>query len=280
MSGGDDLDDIDKEFIRRIKAIPPLDPPPGWEARALQRYEQEIIMTAPQTTSSGLALVAGQFEPPPFVVPNGKGEAFKIEQVVYRDPARRTEKLVWWFLPDDDRDPHNHPWCFLSDEEAVKRADATDFGMVDVPYPYPSVRAAFIARTTGADLLPMLNDGDRTSLRRPWTSLAGISFISIIEAGGYMSRTYSKNPGDGLGVVHVEERVVRAGDVVAYPFREYHTVKDVLPGTRTRMICGPATPGNQWGYLDPKTGREYPWQEQPDTTFVERMLTLNPWRRK
>lgn len=162
------------------------------------------------TTSSGLALVAGHFEAPPFVVPNSKGEAFKIEQVVERSPER-TVKLVWWFLPDEDRDPRSHPWPFTSE----------------------------------------------------------------ILSGGYTSRTYWL---DG-GVVRSEDRVVRAGDVVEYPLHEYHQVVDLLPGTRTRMTCGVARPGNAWGYLDPKTGREYPWQEQPDATFMDRMYALNPWRK-
>lgn len=149
------------------------------------------------TTTSGLALVAGQFEAPPFVVPNSKGEAFKIEQVVYRSPEA-TEKLVWWFGPDEDRDPHNHPWAFDSE----------------------------------------------------------------ILAGGYTSVTYWLED----GVVKTEDRVVRAGNRVHYPLHEYHIVKDVLPGTRTRMICGPATPGNAWGYLDPKTGSLYPAAQDP--TFL------------
>lgn len=159
------------------------------------------------TTTSGLPLTAGFFEAPPFVVPNAKGEAFKIEQVVFRS-ATRTEKLVWWFGPDDDRDPHNHPWAF----------------------------------------------------------------DSLILAGGYTSRTYWL---EGGGVCSID-RVVRAGDKVHYPLHEYHTVIDVLPGTRTRMECGEATPGNAWGYLDIKTGRTY--AAEPDPTFMARMLKLNPWR--
>lgn len=171
-------------------------------------------MSDAPTTSSGLALVAGHFETPPFIVPNAKGEALKIEQVVERS-LDRTIKLVWWFLPDDDRHPHNHPWAFDSD----------------------------------------------------------------ILAGGYTSVTYWLVGARAHGQVMTAERIVRAGDRVHYPRHEYHIVKDVLPGTRTRMICGPATLNNAWGYLDPTTGREYPWQEQPDTTFMDRMLALNPWRR-
>lgn len=172
--------------------------------------KRERPMSPSTTTSSGLSLVAGHFEAPPFVVPNARGEAFKIEQVVERGPDR-TVKLVWWFLPDDDRHPHNHPWAFDSD----------------------------------------------------------------ILAGGYTSVTYWLVNGQ----IKTEERVARAGDRVHYPRHEYHVVKDVLPDTRTRMTCGPAAPNNAWGYLDPATGREYPWQEQADTAFMDRMLALNPWRR-
>lgn len=160
------------------------------------------------TTTSGLALVAGHFEAPPFIVPNSKGDAFKIEQVVERSPER-TVKLVWWFLPDDDRDPHNHPWAFDSE----------------------------------------------------------------ILDGGYTSVTYWLENGE----VKTEERIVCKGMTVHYPLNEYHIVKDVLPGTRTRMTCGKATPGNAWGYLDLTTGLEY--RAAPDPSFMERMLALNPWRR-
>ena len=161
------------------------------------------------TTTSGQALVAGHFESPPFVVPNVKGECFKIEQVVYRSPEA-TQKLVWWFGPDDDRDPHNHPWAFDSE----------------------------------------------------------------ILSGGYTSVTYWLDN----GTVKSEDRLVRAGDLVYYPLNEYHIVKDVLPGTRTRMTCGQATPNYAWGYLDPKTGQEYPASQDP--TFMARMLVLNPWRNR
>lgn len=166
------------------------------------------MTNATGTTTTGLSLTAGLFEAPPFVVPNGNGEAFKIEQVVYRSPER-TVKLVWWFLADDDRDPHNHPWAFDSE----------------------------------------------------------------ILAGGYTSVTYWLEDGK----VRTEGRVVCAGMTVHYPRHEYHIVKDVLPGTRTKMTCGRATPGNTWGYLDPATGREYPATQDP--SFIERMLRLNPWRR-
>ena len=186
----------------------------------------------PATTSSGLALVAGQFEAPPFVVPNAKGDTFKIEQVVSRSPER-TEKLVWWFGPDDDRHPHSHPWAF-----------------------------------------------DSTILAGGYTSIAyWLEDIHDAGTGDYgTGPEYASSPLVSQ-VVRCEERIVRAGDVVHYPLHEYHLVRDVLPGTRTRMVCGPARPGNQWDYLDPATGRVYPYQEQPDTTFVERMRKLNPWRR-
>jgi hypothetical protein len=178
-----------------------------------RKHDKESPMAttpAPLTTSAGLALVAGHFEAPPFIAPNGKGEAFKIEQVVERSPER-TVKLVWWLLADDDRHPHSHPWPFDSE----------------------------------------------------------------ILAGGYTSVTYWLEGGE----VRSEERTVRAGDRVHYPLHEYHLVRDVLPGTRTRMTCGMARHGNAWGYLDPATGREYPHQESPDATFMDRMYALNPWRR-
>ena len=197
------------------------------------------MSTAPHTTSAGFPLHAGMFESPPIAIPNRAGDAYKIEQVVERSPER-TVKLVWWFGPDDDRDPHSHPWAFDSEILAG--------GYTSVTY---------------------------------WLAAANPTIdAGCGDYGGgpeYEAASGTRLP--GAPVVRCEERIVRAGDRVHYPLHEFHLVKDVLPGTRTRMTCGTARPGNQWDYLDPRTGRVYPYQEQPDATFVERMMALNPWRR-
>lgn len=217
----------------------------------------------PTVTSSGLSLHAGIFEAPPFVVPNRAGDAYKIEQVIERSPER-TVKLVWWFGPDDDRDPHSHPWPFTSEILAGGYTSVTYWLVPDV------IDAGCGDYGSGPEY--EATSGTRLPPFRFRSDDDGQPDHEVIP-GVRVPKPISP-------LVRCEERIVRAGDVVHYPLHEYHLVKDVLPGTRTRMACGVARPGNQWDYLDPRTGRVYPYQEQPDTTFVERMLALNPWRRK
>lgn len=217
------------------------------------------MSNAPHTTSAGFPLHAGMFEAPPIAIPNRAGDAYKIEQVVERSPER-TVKLVWWFGPDDDRDPHSHPWAFDSEILAG--------GYTSVTYWIENAAAQTIDAGCGDyGSGPEYEATNGTRLPGGPIVYAGDEVIPGVRMP------------IGIPTIRCESRIVRAGDRVHYPLHEFHLVKDVLPGTRTRMTCGPARPGNQWDYLDPRTGRVYPYQEQPDTTFVERMLALNPWRR-
>lgn len=69
-------------------------------------------LTASQVTSAGLALANKLFESRPLHIPNVAGEPYKTELVIERDPEVKTVKVNWWHQPDDDRDPHSHPWDF------------------------------------------------------------------------------------------------------------------------------------------------------------------------
>ncbi len=74
----------------------------------------EMVAAGQDTvTTSGAPLAHAAFSRPPLHIPNGKGQPFKTELVEERSPER-TVKWNWWHLPDDDRDPHNHPWDFES----------------------------------------------------------------------------------------------------------------------------------------------------------------------
>lgn len=66
------------------------------------------------TTTGGHALEHAMLSKPPVNIPNKQGLVYKQELVLKRDPKTETLKILWWFLPDDDRDPHNHPWDFVS----------------------------------------------------------------------------------------------------------------------------------------------------------------------
>lgn len=62
-----------------------------------------------KTTAAGLARTHTRFSKAPLHIPNSKGEPFKTELVeVHSDEL--TIKWNFWHLPDDLRDPHNHPW--------------------------------------------------------------------------------------------------------------------------------------------------------------------------
>lgn len=215
------------------------------------------MSNAPHTTSAGFPLHAGLFESPPIAIPNRAGDCYKIEQVVERSPER-TVKLVWWFGPDDDRDPHSHPWAFDSEILAG--------GYTSVTYWLAAANPTIDAGCGDYGSGPEYEATSGTRLPGAAVIYAGEEVIPGVRMPL------------GIPVVRCEERIVRAGDRVHYPLHEFHLVKDVLPGTRTRMTCGQARPGNQWDYFDPRTGRVYPYQEQPDVTFVERMMALNPWR--
>lgn len=57
----------------------------------------------------------------------------------------------------------------------------------------------------------------------------------------------------------------------------FHVVRDVQPKTVTRLLCGPATPGNVWGYLD-LSSKEYVEAEK-DPNFLDMLREINPHMR-
>lgn len=107
-------------------------------------------------------------------------------------------------------------------------------------------------------------DDDRAPHNHPW------DFKSTIVHGGYTEKRYWLDEVDGL---KTEEKEYKVGDVADVPRGVYHRVIAVLPGTVTRMVCGPAAPGNDWGYLDLTT-----WQHVkagPDPDFMTRLRANN-----
>lgn len=145
-------------------------------------------------------------------IPNSTGIAYKIEQVLFRDPELGTIKENVWLLPDIERGgeagkkPHNHPWDFQSE----------------------------------------ILDGEITE-RRFWKE---------------------------EGLIKSEERTYLTGDIYYLPRDEYHLVIDVKPGTHTKMTCGRASEGNEWGYLNLETGEHE--TAKPDPNFLEKFKVLNP----
>ena len=111
-----------------------------------------------------------------------------------------------------------------------------------------------------------LPDDDRAPHNHPW------DFVSEIVSGGYSEIRYWL---DGDGAVKSDVMTHVAGDFVSVPRAHYHVVVAIEPNTTTRMVCGPATPGNAWGYLDIATGQHYP--AKPEPYFMDRMKRLNRW---
>jgi len=74
-------------------------------------FEKVRCVMTNKTTTAGLPLEQEVFTAPPLHIPNAAGEPYKTELVVVRT-LEHTIKWNFWYLPDDDRDPHNHPWDF------------------------------------------------------------------------------------------------------------------------------------------------------------------------
>jgi hypothetical protein len=100
----------------------------------------------------------------------------------------------------------------------------------------------------------------------PW------DFKSEILIGGYTEEVYKVND---KGVVTSELRTYNQGDVNTNIKDTYHRVVSIIPGTVTRMITGPATDGNPWGWLDTETGEYKPAGKDPN--FMNMLKALNPW---
>ena len=103
----------------------------------------------------------------------------------------------------------------------------------------------------------------------PW------DFTSDILGGGYTELRYWIGPGN---VVLRETKTYRVGDRNVLPRTIYHVVTNVLPGTVTRLICGEATPGNKWGYLNIETGVHT--EAEADPGFIDKLRALNPHLRQ
>lgn len=100
----------------------------------------------------------------------------------------------------------------------------------------------------------------------PW------DFRSAIFSGGYTEeRTEVRD-----GKPYVETVSYEAGDVNVMPANLYHSVVSVQPGTVTLLDCGPAKPGNEWGYLDLKELKYKNFKELAPANFVENFRALNP----
>ena len=112
-----------------------------------------------------------------------------------------------------------------------------------------------------------LPDDDRPPHNHPW------DFTSEILHGGYTEVRYTLD--DGAEEWRSETLVHKAGEVFTVSRDEYHRVIAVEPGTVTRITCGQAATGNEWGYLDLETGDHVTVEKDPK--FVARLWACNPW---
>jgi hypothetical protein len=100
----------------------------------------------------------------------------------------------------------------------------------------------------------------------PW------DFRSAVLYGGYTEERFHLEN----GVLRREEITYEAGQINVMPANVYHNVIRVEPGTVTCLDCGPARPGNAWGYLDLETLRYVPMRELTPEGFREDFAALNP----
>lgn len=99
----------------------------------------------------------------------------------------------------------------------------------------------------------------------PW------DFTSEILHGGYTEDRYRIVDGE----IEHDVETHGAGSFNHVPRFVFHNVRDVLPGTVTRLTCGPAVPGNEWCYLDLETGETIP-SAMLNVGFVDWSRDLNP----
>lgn len=98
----------------------------------------------------------------------------------------------------------------------------------------------------------------------PW------DFESTVLHGAITERRYTFND-DGTPLV--EELTHRAGETYSMPRGQYHLVICVEPGTVTMMKCGPAAPGNEWGYLELLSAQHE--SAKPDPDFRAKLVENN-----
>lgn len=106
----------------------------------------------------------------------------------------------------------------------------------------------------------------------PW------DFHSEIISGGYTETRYILLDN---ATVEAETITYRQGDINELPTDVYHVVTDVQPNTTTRLTCGRASEGNEWGYIDIATGvhtsARDPKFKMAD--FLDRLREINPHMR-
>lgn len=120
---------------------------------------------------------------------------------------------------------------------------------------------------TGTKKLLWWHAADPRSIphNHPW------AFRSAILSGGYTEERFSVDEG----------KIVRelieysAGAVNLVPANVFHNVIEVKPDTVTFLDCGPARPGNEWGYLDPTDGTYFDWKQQSPDNFLDLFKQLN-----
>ncbi len=98
-------------------------------------------------------------------------------------------------------------------------------------------------------------------------------FESTILSGGYTEDRWWI---DERGELQKATITYRANDLNLNVVEKnvFHVVRDVLPKTTTRLLCGQASPNNEWGYLD-LTTKEYSEAER-DPRFLEYLQAINP----
>lgn len=111
-------------------------------------------------------------------------------------------------------------------------------------------------------------DDLRAPHNHPW------DFEATIFHGGYTELRYwiHQSYADHFEV-RSEEKRYKAGDVNVCTRDIFHLVTHVEPGTVTRMVCGPASKDNEWGYLNISTATYE--KAEPDPAFLERLRANN-----
>ena len=114
-------------------------------------------------------------------------------------------------------------------------------------------------------------DPRRDPHSHPWP------FKSTILSGGYTETRYWFDE-EADGHISSSQRTYREGDVNDLPLGMFHTVDSVMPGTVTRMECGPLVEGGDWGYLIDDAYVSVKDADR-DPNFLKHLRDLNPHKR-
>jgi len=98
-------------------------------------------------------------------------------------------------------------------------------------------------------------------------------FESTILSGGYTEDRWWI---DEKGELQKETITYRANDrnINVCEANVFHVVRDIQPKTTTKLLCGQASEGNAWGYLDLST-KAYS-QAENDPKFRDWLREINP----